>query len=341
MSNNCPRTPLLDASGKKGGRKKASCQHPEVVETLREIVEVHTAGSPVEPGELWTNRSPNELSEELSAAGFSVCPNTVARLLREELELSQRSAVKTIALGESADRDAQFQRIAQLKKQYLARGWPVISIDTKKKELLGDFFRPGRGWTDATVRALDHDFPSASSGKVIPYGVYDIGANEGFVLLAEGADTGELACDAIRRWWFRRGVGKYPQAVEILALADCGGSNGYRLPLFREALCGTARRIGRSIRVAHLPPYCSKYNPIDHRLFCHLTRSLKGLLCRSIPIVRDAFARTTTSTGLNVVVELARRTYQAGVKATDDYLANELISRDKRLPLLNYVAPCR
>ena len=340
-SSDCPRTPLLDASVKKGGRKKASCQQPELLETLREIVEVHTAGSPVEPGKLWTNRSPQELSEELSTVGFSACPNTVTRLLREELELSQRSAAKTVALGESADRDAQFERIAELKKQYLARGWPVISIDTKKKELLGNFFRLGRGWTNGRVRVFDHDFPSASSGKVIPYGVYDVGANEGFVLLADGADTGELACDALRRWWFRRGVWRYPMAEEILALADCGGSNGYRLPLFREALCGTARRIGRSIRVAHLPPYCSKYNPIDHRLFCHLTRSLQGLLCRSIEVVRDAFARTTTSTGLNVVVELARRTYQAGVKATDDYLAHELVRRDNRLPLFNYVAPCR
>jgi hypothetical protein len=309
--------------------------------TLREIVEVHTAGSPVEPGKLWTNRSPQDLAEELSAAGFSICPNTVARILREELELSHRSAAKTVALGQSADRNAQFERIAQLKKQYLAKGWPVISVDTKKKELLGDFFRPGRGWTDGQVRAFDHDFPSAAAGKVIPYGVYDMEANEGFVLLAAGADTGELACDAIRRWWFRRGLGKYAGAGGLLALADCGGSNGYRVPLFRERLCETASRLGIPIRVAHLPPYCSKYNPIDHRLFCHLTRSLQGLLCRSIELIRDALARTTTSTGLNVVVELARRTYQAGVKATDTYLANEPILRDKRLPLFNYVAPCQ
>lgn len=308
---------------------------------MREIVEVHTAGSPVEPGKLWTNRSPRELGEELSKAGFSICPNTVARLLREELALSHRSAAKTVALGESTDRNAQFERIAQLKKQYLRQGWPVISVDTKKKELLGDFFRPGRGWTDGQVGALDHDFPSAADGKIIPYGVYDVGANEGFVLLADGADTGELAGDAIRRWWFRRGIWKYQRAGGLLALADCGGSNGYRTPLFREQLCNVARRLGIPIRVAHLPPYCSKYNPIDHRLFCHLTRSLRGLLCRSIEIIKNAFARTTTSTGLKVVVELARRTYHAGLKATDAFLDNEPILRDKRLPLFNYVAPCQ
>lgn len=332
--------PLRAASEKKGGRKKASCQQPELTDALREIVEVHTAGSPVEPGALWTNRSPQDLAEDLAQAGFSACPNTVARLLREELGLSRRSAAKTIALGESADRNAQFERIAQLKEEYLDRGWPVISIDTKKKELLGDFFRPGRGWTNGQVRAFDHDFPSAADGKVIPYGVYDVVANAGFVLLASGADTGELAAAAVRRWWFRCGIRRYAQAEGLLALADCGGSNGYRTPLFRQQLCSVAHRLGIPIRVAHLPPYCSKYNPIDHRLFCHLTRSLKGLLCRSVEVIQDAFARTTTSTGLKVVVELARRSYRAGVKATDDFLANEPILRDRRLPQFNYVAPC-
>jgi len=314
-------------------------EDPGLVETLREIVEVHTAGSPVEPSELWTNRSPSDLADELSTAGFSICANTVNRLLREELELSRRSAVKTIALGENADRNAQFDRIAQLKKRYFRKGWPVISIDTKKKELLGDFFRSGQAWTNGQVRAFDHDFPSAAGGKVIPYGVYDLAANEGFVLLATGADTGELASDAIRRWWFRCGQWRYDGPGGMLVLADCGGSNGYRVPLFRERLCEVASRLEIPIRVAHLPPYCSKYNPIDHRLFCHLSRSLKGMLCRSIEVVRDAFARTTTSTGLQVVVEVARRTYQAGVKATQAFRDNEPILRDKFLSQFNYVAP--
>ena len=339
MWSNCRKTPQPDASGKKGGRKKASCQHPELVETLREVVEVHTAGSPVEPGQLWTNRSPSELSAELSTAGFSVCANTIARLLRDELALSRRSAVKTVSLGESADRNAQFERIAQLKKQYFRKGWPVISIDTKKKELLGNFFRPGQAFTDGQVRAFDHDFPSAADGKVIPYGVYDLAENEGFVLLATGADTGEVACDAIRRWWFRCGQWKYDRPGGMLVLADCGGSNGYRVSLFRERLCDVSSRLEIPIRVAHLPPYCSKYNPIDHRLFCHLSRSLRGALCRSIEVVRDAFARTVTSTGLQVTVELARRAYQAGVKAAQAFRDDEPILRDTLLPQFNYIAP--
>jgi len=148
-----------------------------------------------------------------------------------------------------------------------------------------------------------------------------------------------LACDALRRWWYRPGQRRYAKAKGILVLADCGGSNGYRVSLFRQRLCEVAQRIRRTIRVARLPPYCSKYNPIDHRLFCHLTRSLQGVLCRSIEILRDAFARTTTSTGLRVVVELARRAYQAGRKATAAFRENEPILRDDLLPAFNYIAP--
>jgi DDE family transposase len=220
------------------------------------------------------------LVEELSQDGFSVCANTVSRLLREELELGRRQASKSLPLGEHSRRDEQFQRIDELKRHFLQQGWPVVSIDTKKKEPLGEFFRPGRAWTDGRVRALDHDFARAGDGKAIPYGVYDLAANEGFVLLACGADTAELACDALHRWWCRLGRRRYEGAARLLVLADSGGSNGYRLPLFRYGLCGLARRLDLSIRVAHLPPYCSKYNPTDHRLFCHLARSIRGMLCR-------------------------------------------------------------
>ena len=215
----------------------------------------------------------------------------------------------------------------------------MISIDTKKKEVLGDFFRPGYGRTDGLVHVFDHDFPRYGSGKVIPYGVYDLIANEAFMLLAAGSDTGELACDAMRRWWYRLGRRRYEGAPYLLVLADSGGSNGYRVPLFRERLCQLACCLGTSVRVAHLPPYCSKYNPIDHRLFCHLSRSLRGLVCKSIETIRDAFAETTTSKGLHVVVELARRVYQKGIKPAAAFLKEETIIRDLNLPQFNYVAP--
>jgi len=325
---------------KKGGRKKASVAQPEVVDALRERIEVHTAGSAVEPGRLWTNRSTRDLSAELLEDGFRVSPNTIDRLLRQELGLGRRQAVKTVALGKAPHRAEQFERLGQLKAHFLKNGWPVVSIDTKKKVDLGEFFPPGRGWTNGHVRVLDHDFPSAGLGKAIPYGVYDVGANEAFVYLAVGADTGELACDAIRRWWYRLGRQRYENAPCLLVLADSGGSNGYRVSLFRERLWQMVQCLHLPIRVAHLPPYCSKHNPIDHRVFCHLTRSLRGLVCRSIEVVRQAFARTTTSTGLRVVVETAKRVYHRGVKATKAFLQHEPVRHDLFLPQFNYVADC-
>jgi Rhodopirellula transposase DDE domain len=309
---------------------------PDVILQLKQLAEDHTAGSAVEPGRVWTSRSCESFAEELTARGSSVCANTVNRLLRDELGLSRRKMVKTLAMGQSTDREAQFQRMHQLKRHFLARGWPVLSIDTKKKELLGQFERPGQAWTDGRLPAWDHDFPSSSWGKVIPYGVYDVAANEALVYLAGGADTGELACDAIRRWWYRLGQRRYDTTSPILLLADCGGSNGYRVPLFRERLHRLSQILGRTFRVCHLPPYCSKYNPIDHRLFCHLSRSLRATQLTSIDVIHEAMQKTTTRTGLHVVCERARKPYASGIKAQPTYLANEPIQRDPSLPKYNY-----
>jgi hypothetical protein len=272
----------------------------------------------------------------LSELGFSVCANTVDGLLRNELGLSRRKMEKTLTMGQSVDREAQFERMHQVKQHFLARDWPVLSIDTKKKELLGRFARGGQAWTDGRLRAWDHDFPSSSLGKVIPYGVYDVAANEALVYLAQGADTGELACDAIRRWWYRLGKWRYDATCPILLLADCGGSNGYRVPLFRQQLHQLSQLLDRTFRVCHLPPYCSKYNPIDHRLFSQLSRSLEALQLTSIEVIHEALNQTTTRTGLHVVCEVARKTYMAGIKADPEVLANEPIQRDAMLSAYNY-----
>lgn len=324
------------ASEKKGGRKKASLADPDLVPQLKQNLESRTAGSPVEPGSLWTNRSAAQLADELREQGHPVDRKTLQQILKDELCLGHRQISKKLTMDESPDRDAQFQLVQKYKAAFLAQGFPVLSIDTKKKELLGEFHRRGPAWTHADVRAWDHDFPSYRWGKVIPYGVYDLARNESLMYLAQGFDTGQLAAAAIGRWWFRLGQWNYPRDAPLLLLADCGGSNGYRVPLFRERLQHLADRLGKTIRVCHLPPYCSKYNPIDHRLFCHVTRSLQAVLLRSVELVRDAIARTTTRTGLRVVTELARKLYPKGVKASPEYRANETVLRDKKLPQYNY-----
>lgn len=288
------------------------------------------------PGELWTNRSNREISDTLRELGFEVSPNTVDHLLGYELGLGRRQAVKDVVLGSTPDRDDQFRRIADLRRYYERRDLPIISIDTKKKELLGGFYRAGACRTDGLVRTFDHDFPSAGSGKVIPYGVYDVCGNDGFMMLAQGSDTAELVSDSILAWWNRMGRFRYGGARQMLILADSGGSNGRRVKLFREKLWELSCRLRVTLRVAHLPSYCSKYNPIDHRLFSHVSRSLKGVIFESMATIRNAVARTATSTGLRVKAEIANRIYQAGVKASDDFLNGTFIRWDKFLPRYNY-----
>ncbi len=308
------------------------------MEAIERIVENHTAGSPVNPGIRWINRSPRDIADELHDAGFSLCPETVRRILREDLKLGLRQAVKNETACKYPFRDEQFRYIAKLRDQFQFWNLPVLSIDTKAKEKLGDFYRPGGAWTDGHVTAPDHDFPSQATGKLTPYGVYDVGANEGLMMLTTSADTAELACDAVRRWWRRLGKRRYPAASRLLLLCDCGGSNGYRQYLFKESIKELALRLGLTIRVAHYPPGCSKYNPIERRMFCHVARSLKGVILNSIATAAHFMRQTSTATGLSVIVEKARKVYQKAKKATARFLRHMPILFDDHLPELNYYA---
>jgi hypothetical protein len=324
---------------KKGGRKSASLSQPGLVEAVEAAVAEHTAGSPVDENIVWTNRSPRQIAEEVAADGFSACEDTVRRILTEDLQLGVRQAKKEEAGKSFAFRNEQFQHIARRRKWYQRRGWPVLSIDTKKKELLGDFFRPGRAYTNGAVRVLDHDFATLGAGRLVPYGIYDVTHNDGFMFLGDGADTSEFVCDAIWRWWQRVGKDRYWLAGGMLLLCDAGGSNGYRLHRFKEDLVELAGDVQLPIEVAHYPPGCSKFNPIERRMFCHVTRALQGVVLRTIQVARDFIKRTTTTTGLKVAVEIARRTYERGRKATAAFLSQMPIQPGKLLPQLNYTAP--
>jgi Rhodopirellula transposase DDE domain len=309
-----------------------------LVEAVQEQVADRTAGSPVDPEIRWTSRSPQEIAEELAEQGYQACADTVRRILTEVLGLRRRQAVKNEAGQEYAFRDEQFQHLAARRRWYERKRWPVISIDTKKKELLGEFFRPGRAYTDGVVRVLDHDFPPPDQTRLIPYGVYDVARNEGLLYLAQGADTSELATDAIRRWWQRLGRQRYWHASGLLVLCDCGGSNGHRHYRFKEALHGLACDLKRDIEVAHYPPGCSKYNPIEHRLFCHISRAWQSAILRTVEVARQLADRVQTSTGLQLITEIARRTYAKGQQVSRDFLSNLPITFHTFLPELNYTA---
>jgi DDE family transposase len=326
------------ASEKKGGRKPASVAQPDLLPAMEALIERDTAGSPVDEGIRWTNRSAPDLAEELQDQGFQIGVDALRRILFEELGLSRRQAFKDESECHFPQRDEQFQYIAQWRADFERRDWPVLSIDTKKKELLGNFWHPGRAFTDGRVRVQDHDFVTAQQ-RLVPYGVFDTRRNEGFLLLARGADTNELACDAIWRWWRRLGRRHYCYAPRMLLLCDCGGSNGNRQHRFKEELCELAANMLCDIQVAHYPPGCSKYNPIEHRLFCHVSRSMQAVVLKTIEIARDFIARTKTALGLHVIVEIARRSYEKGIKATRDFLTHNPIRFDDFLPELNYTAP--
>jgi hypothetical protein len=209
---------------------------------------------------------------------------------------------KKKALGAHPDRDAQFQNSAKLQAEYQAAGDPVMSIDTKKKELIGNFARDGHPLTQVPVEVLDHDFPRAGEGKLIPHGLYDVARNEGYIHLNTSHDTREFCCDSIAHWWEQHGAQHDPHARRLLLLCDGGGSNAANRHVFKEALQALANRLGLDIRIAHYPPSCSKHNPIEHRLFPHLTRACQGVVFHSLDIAKQFMERTQTSKGLTVNV---------------------------------------
>ena len=278
------------------------------------MLEDHTAGDPMRPDVRWTNLSRRQIAGRITELGTPVSRHVVSQLLRKH-RYRRRKALKKRTMGpRHPDRNAQFENIARLKREYLAAGLPVVSIDTKKKELIGDFYRDGAIETQGTIEVNDHDFGSMASGTVIPHGVYDVGLNRGFVHLNTSHDTSELACDSLAAWWEGHGRSAYPRAAKLLVLCDGGGSNSASRYVFKEALQGLADRLGVEIRVAHYPPYCSKYNPIEHRLFPHLTRACRGVIFRTLETVRYYMSKAGTATGLEVEVRHPREGVRDGAE---------------------------
>jgi len=258
------------------------------------------------------------------------------RQLLKQHGFVRRQAQKKKSFKQHPERNPQFENITALKAKYLAQGQPVISMDTKKKELLGNFYRNGKLYTREEVAVWDHDFPSYSEGKVVPHGLYDIGLNKAHVNLGMSHDTTEFACDSVARWWSLHGRRDHPHSSHLLILCDGGGSNPSRSPLFRQDLQALANTLKLEIRIAHFPPYCSKHNPIEHRVFPHVTRACEGVVFKSVPLVKQLIERTQTRTGLQVTVDIIDRVYETGRKAALDLKASLRIVADALLPDWNY-----
>ena len=286
---------------------------------------------------LWTNLSRAEISKRLTEMGTPASRHVVRKLLKKH-GLGQRKARKKKSLGNHPDRNAQFEKIAKLKADFLAKGWPVISIDSKKKELIGNFAREGQTFTQADVEVFDHDFPSAAEGKLIPHGIYDPARNEGYIHLNTSHDTSEFCCDSIAHWWQQHGCKFYQNAISLLILCDGGGSNASNRHVFKEALQKLATEIGLEIRIAHYPPHCSKHNPIEHRLFPHITQACQGVVFHSVAIAKHFMAKAKTSTGLKVTVDILDKVYQTGKKCSENFIETMRIVFDDFLPKWNYRA---
>jgi hypothetical protein len=311
---------------KGAGRPPVTKTAPGVTQALESLVDPVTRGDPESPLR-WTNKSTTKLAETLTAQGFAVGPNTVAKLLKASGYRLQANA-KVVEGRQHPDRDAQFEYVNDAAVAFLAAGDPVISVDAKKRELVGDFRNAGREWepigepTEVDV----HDFPGDAVGVALPYGVYDMGAGTGWVNVGVDHDTAVFAAESIRRWWRHVGADAYPNAKRLLITADSGGSNGARLRLWKAELARFADETGLQITVTHLPPGTSKWNKVEHRLFSHITMNWRGRPLSSHDVVVQTIAATTTRTGLTVKAMLDHNTYPIGLRITDRQM-RELLGR--------------
>lgn len=304
-----------------GGRKNKRSQDSTLLPDLERLVEPATRGDPMRALR-WTSKSLRHLSQALQAQGHAACPHTIADSLRE-LGYSLQANRKTREGSSHMDRDAQFHYINDQAQAFLTAGEPVISVDTKKKELVGNFKNPGREWHPHAAPELVnvHDFIDPKLGRAIPYGVYDISDNKGWVSVGTDHDTASFAVHAISRWWFVLGQKRYPQASRLLITADGGGSNGHRVRLWKIELQLLANALRIPLTICHLPPGTSKWNKIEHRLFSFITLNWRGKPLRSFRTIVQLIAATTTTTGLTVRAELDENKYPKGRKISDAELA--------------------
>jgi hypothetical protein len=303
------------------GRKNIVETNPQILETLESLIEPATRGDP-ESALKWTCKSTRRLSVELKEQGHSIGPTRVRALLHD-LDYSLQANRKTREGIDHPDRDTQFSYINENVKKFLRSGQPAISVDTKKKELVGDFSNARREYRKkgAPVETRMHDFVDKKLGKAIPYGIYDIESNEGWVTIGINHDTAQFVANSIRRWWMEMGQDRFPHATRLLITADAGGSNGWRTRLWKVALQGLANELELNVTVCHFPPGTSKWNKIEHRLFSFITQNWRGKPLYDLQTIVNLISHTTTEAGLIVKSSIDDTLYETGIKVTDEELA--------------------
>lgn len=303
-------------------------------------MEHETAGDPVS-GCKWTRKTTAKIAQQLKRIGIRVSTKTVGRLLKQ-MKFSLRLNLKCLESGQSKppdprQRDLQFRYIRNQIRTYSTQGLPVISVDAKSRELIGPFHQSGRRWSQAPIKVLDHDFPSDSKGIALPYGIYDLSRNKGFVCVGTSRDTSQFAVDSIRMWWLKAGLSHYPDADRLLILADCGGSNGYRTRLWKHQLQRAfCNRFSLEIKVCHYPPGSSKWNPIEHRMFSFISGNWAGQPLLNYETVLKFIRTTKTSAGLKIRAFLNKKQYLKGIKISDRQMKDIVLKRYTLRPNWNY-----
>ena len=322
---------------KGGGRQKIEEKNDEIVDQLKEAIKDLTAGDPMNHECKWVRFSLRPLCREMMKLGCDVSLMTLKRLLKDN-DYALRANVKSQEAGSNhPDRDIQFRYIAKMKEEFRAAGLPIISIDTKKKEQVGNFKNTGRVWGQEAEQVNGHDFRSQADGLAVPYGIYDFIRNCGMVCVGKSADTPEFAVDAVKQWWLVQGKAAYPCADRLLILADAGGSNGARPRMWKKQLqTQLANLLGLTVTICHYPTGCSKYNPIEHRLFSYISSNWAGVPLRTFDTVLNFIRGTVTTTGLKVEAYLNDKIYEKGLKVTDAEMSELNLVRSEVCPQWNY-----
>jgi len=321
-----------------GGRHAVLPQHPEWVQAVIQIIEPHTAGLPQDENVVWVSLSKTQIRTELAKSGLDISIYHITQIL-DSLELKERSFRKNIPMRDVKDRNEQFENIVATRKSLEEVGIPVISIDTKKKELTGNFKRPGKVLSKGALKAFDHDFATFGNGMVVPHGIYDVTRNVGYMTMGVSHDTSQFVCDNIERVWNRYLKEQYPDAHTIAILCDGGGSNSSSHRIVKQDFMELANRMNMRLIVMHYPPYCSKFNPIEHRLFSQITRSWNGAPLMSVEDAAERAARTTTKKGLKVYADINNKTYDIKRQVDESYekrLAGQIVF-SPTLPKWNYL----
>lgn len=302
---------------------------------LTDFIDRHKAGSPTDPLVYWIHLKPKEIACQFKVETELVVSHGSVKKILHELGYKYRKQSKQLATGSYAQRNEQFEIITNLVLLMSLKS-PIISIDCKKKERLGNLYRAGKCFSTEAIEVYDHDYDNLATGKVIPHGIYDLQANQGYVSIGKSAETSDFITDNLRWWWTEYGIHLYPDAENILILCDAGGGNSHRHHIFKIRLLQLSRELGLSFIIAHYPPYASKWNPIEHRLFSHVHQAIQGIVFSDYQIVKELVEKTSTQNGLSVFVRLNLKEYEVGVKTDKTLLDENRIDFNPIIPNLSY-----